>query len=122
MREHAYLAAMMRVVGNHVGQHGCACGPRSCPAIAVKSFNPALRLAQSVCKHLATARTAFRQSGPGLLLRTASAVERRRELYMWRRKPQPFAADVVDVRDDARDRPSFTSRQLGAPCGGIEML
>ncbi len=79
MRQHTHLAAMMRVVRNHVGQHGCACGPRSRPTVAAKSFDPARRPRQSVRKHFGATRGAFNQSGPGLLLRAASAVERGEE-------------------------------------------
>ena len=34
MGEHADLSAMMRIVGDHVGQHGRTRGPRARPAIA----------------------------------------------------------------------------------------
>ena len=37
-------------------------------------------------------------------------------------EPEPFSADVVDVREDGGDRPSLAPGQFRAPCTGIEML
>jgi hypothetical protein len=51
MGQHAHLAAMMRIMRNHVGQHGSARRPRFGPTVPEKGFHPALRLAQSFRKH-----------------------------------------------------------------------
>lgn len=37
-------------------------------------------------------------------------------------QPQPFAPDIVDMRDDGGDSPSLTPGQFCPPCSGIEML
>jgi hypothetical protein len=37
-------------------------------------------------------------------------------------EPEPFSADVVDVREDGGDRPSLAPGQSGAPGIRIEML
>src|ERR1700689_634328 len=38
------------------------------------------------------------------------------------RKPQPFAADVMDVREDCGDRTSPAPGRFGAPRSRIQML
>lgn len=80
MGQHTHLAAMMRFVRNHIGQHGRTCGPRSRPTVAAKGCDSARRPGQSVCQHFGAARGAFTERGPGLLLRATAAVERGRKL------------------------------------------
>jgi hypothetical protein len=82
MGQRTHLPAMMRIVRNHVGQHGCTRGPGSRPTVAAEDSDPALRPRQSVGEHFEAARGTFNQSGPGLLLCAASAVERGRDLEM----------------------------------------
>src|SRR5262249_37064594 len=42
MGEHAHLSAVMRVMGNHIGEHGRARSPRPRPAVAKKVLDTAL--------------------------------------------------------------------------------
>src|SRR5258708_37942172 len=100
MGQHTDLPAMMGVMRNHVRHHGSSRGPWSRPTVAVKDLG--LR------DHLAAPRAALSQSGLRLLLRASKAVERYRELHMRNGQPQPFAAHVVDVRDDGGDGSSLT--------------
>jgi hypothetical protein len=120
MGQHTHLAAMMRVVRDHVSHHGWACGPRFRPTVSAKRFDPAP--GKGVGKHLGTARAAFQQGGSGLLLRAGGAVEWGWELEMRGGLSSPFATHVMDVRDDGGDRSSLTPGQFGAPRSGIEML
>src|SRR5579859_8000642 len=43
MGEHAHLPAMMCLVRDHVGNHGCTCGPRPRPTIPAKQCDVSLR-------------------------------------------------------------------------------
>ena len=52
VRQHAYLAAMMSVVRNHVGKHSGASGPGSGPAIAEELPDATLWPAQGFREHL----------------------------------------------------------------------
>jgi hypothetical protein len=42
VRKHAYLAAMMGIMGDHVSKHRAASRPWACPAVAVKSIDAAV--------------------------------------------------------------------------------
>jgi hypothetical protein len=87
MRQHAYLPAMMRVVRNHICQHGRACGPWLGPSIAAKALNAVAGPRESFHKHLTASFGAFGEGNSSLLLRAAGAVERGRQLYMRSREP-----------------------------------
>jgi hypothetical protein len=122
MSEHTHLTSMMRVMRDHVRQHGGARGPRSCPPIAAERFNLAGRPRQSVRKHVRAACCAFEESGLDLLLRAGGAVEPGGELQMRGGQPEPFAADVVDVREDGGDCPPATPRRRGAPYSRMQVF
>src|SRR5262245_12659777 len=119
MRQHAYLPAMVRVVHDHVGKHGSAGGPRPCPAVAMEMFHVAA--GEGTINHLyATFRT-LGQSSARLTLRAVGAVKLRRQLDVRCGKPQPFAPDVVHVREDRDDRASLAAGRLCSPGSWIEM-
>jgi hypothetical protein len=122
MGQHAHLAAVMRIVRNHVRQHRGIRRPRLRPPIAAECVDSAAGSRQSGRQHVAAACGTFSQSRPSLLLRASRVVERGRELQMRRRQPQPFPADIVNVREDGGDSPSPASGQFRAPCRGIEVL
>jgi hypothetical protein len=122
MGQHTHLTAMMRIVRNHIDHHGSARRPLFRPTVAVKSFDPALGVGESACNHLGAACAALTQSSSYLFLRATGAVEWGRELKMWGRQPQPFAANIVNMRENRGDRPSLTPGQFRAPRRRIEML
>ena len=120
MGQHTNLAAMMRVVRDHVSLHGRACRPWFRPTVAVK--DPALRLRKSFGQHLGAAGATFKQSLGGLFLRTAAALKWCRKRQVWCGKPYPFTANVMDMAEDGGNCASFAPGQLRVPSSGIEML
>lgn len=122
MRQHARLPAVMGIMRKHVCQHGCAPRPRFRPSIAAKGFDAGLGMNKGTSEHLATACATFGKRQFGFFLRATSCIERRRELKMRGGKPEPFAADIMHVRKDCRDRTAPTCRQPSAPGSGIEMI
>ena len=72
-------------------------------------------------QHLFATGSALRQSGAGLLWRTARAIELWRGLQIRSGKPDPLSADVMHVREDRRNRTDIAG-WLSSPCGRIKML
>jgi hypothetical protein len=81
-----------------------------------------MRPSKSIRKHLRAARATFKQSRSSLLLRATCMAERCRKLQMRGRQSEPFATNIVDVREDGSDGSPFAPRQLRAPRSRIEML
>ena len=122
MRQHAYLAAMMGFMREHVGKHGGAPGPRSGPTVAAELLHTTVRAGEGFGEHLRGEPRAFRQRSACLALRAAGAIELSRQLEMRSGEPQPLATDVVDLGQDGSDRARVAARGLGVPGVGIEML
>src|ERR1700721_2973113 len=120
MSQHTNLAAMMGVMRQHVGLHGCPRRPRFRPTVAVEDL--VLRLGKGFRQHVGAAGAAFEQSRRGLFLRTAATLKCRRERQVWCGEPYPFTADVMDMAKDGGDRTTLIPGQLGTPRGRIEML
>jgi len=78
MRQHAYLAAMMCFVGDHVGNRGSAHGPRPSPTIAAKLPDTTFRAGEGFGQHLQAALRALCQRNADLVLRAVGAIELRR--------------------------------------------
>ena len=122
MGQHAYLAAMMGIMHDHVGEHGGAAGPRSGPAVAAELLDATRRAVQGFCEHLRAAQRAFRQRGSCLLLRAAGAIELLWKLEMRGREPEPLAADVVYMGEYRRDRARLAAGRFCPPGARMEML
>ena len=75
--EHGDLPAMMRVVGDHVGEHCGACGPWFGPAVAMEDFDAALGKRERFGQHVGASLAAFEQGGAGLFLGACGVMERR---------------------------------------------
>ncbi len=121
MSEHAHLAAVVGLVRDHVGEHGCARRPRFSPAVAMKLFNAALRV-ESLLQHLRTECGTLREGLLDLLRRAVGTGELGWPLQVRRGQAKPLAADVVDMAEDGGDGARFAVRKLGSPRAGIEML
>ncbi len=113
MRQQANLAAMMRLVRNHVANHFHANRPGPCPAISAELCDVACA-AQRFRQHLAAASGAGGQSRARLSRRAARAIKLRWNLQMRRRKPHPLAANIVHVGKDRGYR-ADSARRLGSP-------
>jgi hypothetical protein len=124
MRQHTGLPAMMGVVRNHERQHGWPTGHGLAhPSHRKVSTSPPGRAkaSRSISQHRAalSARAA----------RACSCVERARSSeagsfkinYMRGREPQPFAADVMDMRENCGDRTRPVPGWFGAPRARIEI-
>src|SRR5947208_7327909 len=121
MRGDADLAAMMRVVRNHVAQHFHANWPRRRPTVSAKLLDTTLAAAERFSEHLRAASGAFGQSRTGLLRRAARAVELWWNFQVRSGKPDPLAADVVHVGEDRRDGAGLAG-WFGYPGRRIEMF
>jgi len=82
MGEHTGLAAMMGVVGEHVGEHRWTGGPGLGPTVAVKTLNELGRGREGVGKHFGATGGAVLEGGAGLLWRASCVVEGRGDLQM----------------------------------------
>ena len=112
MREHTRLPTMMGIMRKYVRHHRRAGGPRSCPTIPAEGLDSAIGLSQSLCQHFAAAPSTLGQRHASLPLRTTSAVEWCRERQMRGRKSQPFAADIMNMREHRSDGTSPGLREL----------
>jgi hypothetical protein len=121
MREHAHLPAMVGFVRNHVAQHFHANRPRPSPAVSAKLLDAAPATTERLSKHLLAASGALRQSRAGLPRRAVRAVELSRNFQVRSRKPDPFAAHIVHVREDRRDAAGLAGR-FRSPGGRVEMF
>ena len=96
MRQHQNLAAMMRLVREHVSEHGPSGRPRGHPTVAREFSNAAIRLSrESIRQHAQALRGASPVRGTSLLHGAAAGIEWRRTLQMRRISFQPFKTAVV---------------------------
>ena len=121
MREHAHLPAMVGFVRKHVAQHFQAHRPRPSPAVSAKLLDAAPTTAERFREHLRAASGALGQSRTGLLRRAVRPVELGWNLQVRSCKPDPLAADIVQVREDRRNAAGFAGR-FGLPGGRVKMF
>src|ERR1700735_5240115 len=96
---------MMRLVREHVSEHGPSRGPRLHPNAAGEFFNAAIRRSrESIRQHAQALCTAFFVRCGSLLHGAPVGIEWRRALQMWRGILQPRNTDVVQMREHARNR------------------
>src|SRR5208283_3558952 len=77
--------------------------------------------AERFSEHLRAARGALGQSRTGLLRRAVRTVELSWNLQVRSRKPDPLAADIVQVREDRRNGAGLAGR-FGSPGGRVKMF
>jgi len=107
VREHQNLAAVMRLVREHVREHAPSGGPRLRPTAAREFFNAAIRSGRKrVRQHAQALRGAFPVRGGSLLYGAAVRIQRRRTFQMRRGIFQPHKTAVVQMREDGGDRPA----------------
>ncbi len=121
MREHTHLPAMVGFVSKHVAQHFRANRPRRSPTVSAKLLDAAPTTAERFGEHLRAASGALGQSRTGLLRRAVRAVELGWNLQVRSCKPDPLAADIVQVREDRRNGADFAGR-FGSPGGRVKMF
>src|SRR5271170_155485 len=121
MCEEAHLAAMVSFVSEHVAKHLRANGPGPSPAVSVKFFYAAGRIIERFSEHLGTAGGALGPCGTCLLRGAVRTMELRGNLQMRSCQPDPFGADVVDVREDGCNV-ADPAGWIRRPCGGIKMF
>ena len=121
MREHTHLPAMVGFVRKHVAQHFQANRPRRSPAVSAKLLDTAPTTAERFSEHLRAASGALGQSRAGLLRRAMRAVQLWWNLQVRRGKPDPLAADIVQVRED-RGNASGLAGWFGRPGGRVKMF
>jgi len=125
MREHTHLPAMVGFVRKHVAQHFHANWPGPSPSVSAKLCNvaAAATTAERFSEHLGAASGALRQSGTGLLRRAMPAVELWWNLQVRSCKPDPLGADIVQVREDRRNRADFAfAGRFRSPGGRVKMF
>src|SRR5260370_38730298 len=106
--QHQNLAAMMRLVREHVSEHGPSGGPCWHVTVATELCNAAMRSGrESVRQHAQALRGASPVRGGSLLHGAAMSIEWRRTLQMWRGIPQPRETAVVPMREECRHGPAF---------------
>lgn len=124
VRQHQNLAAMMRLVREHVREHGPSGGPRLGPTAARELRNAAIRSGgKSVGQHAQTLRGAPFVRGGSLFHGAAVGIEWRRTLQMRRGILQPDQTAVVEMREDGCDcaATAFLTWRLGAPRTSVEI-
>ena len=124
VRQHDDLAAMMRLMGEHVTEHGGAGGPDRNPAPAREFGHEASRVrGQSVGEHAQTLSSAFLVRGDCLLDGATAGVERRRTLQVRSGMFDPHQAAVVQVGKDGGEgaAASLLSGRLRTPGAPVEM-
>jgi len=127
MREHTDLSAMVSFVRKHVAQHFQANRPRPSPAVSAKLLDAAPTAAERFSEHLRAARAALGQSGTSLLRRAVCAVELGWNLQVPSCKPDPLAADIVQVREDRRNGADLVlagviAGRFGSPGSRVQMF
>ena len=121
MRQHANLSAMMRVMRDHVGDHGNTRRPGLRPSVALEVLDLPLRT-QGFTDHLSTKPRAPGERKACLPRCASAAVELRRKRKMGCGEPQPLAADVLHVSKYCRDRAGTAARRLRPPGSRIKFL
>jgi hypothetical protein len=124
VRQHQNLAAMMRLVREHVSKHRPAGRPclRPTPAREFR-HTPTRRSGQSIRQHPQALRPTFPMRRSGLLNRATLRVQWRWTLQMRRRILQPRQPAVVQMRENRRDRSpaALFSRQLRTPSTRVQL-
>ena len=121
MSQHTHLSAMVGFVSKHVAQHFQTNRPGPSPAVSEKLLHAAPTTSQRFSQHLLAASGALGQSRTGLLRRAPRAVELSWNLQVRSRKPDPLGPDIVDMRENRRNRASLSGR-FGPPRGRIKMF
>lgn len=120
------LAAVMGVVSEHVGEHGCAGRPLGRPTTPREFRHTALGIAgQRFTEHLDAARGAHAVSGGGLLYGATKGVESGRTSQMRCRMFQPHQAVIVQVGEDRGNGAALLatgSGRLGSPSARVEVI
>src|SRR5580704_17489617 len=109
---------MMRLVREHVSEHGPTGRPRLRPTSARKLLNAPIRSSrESICQHAQALRSAFPVRDGSLLDGAAVGIKWRRTLQMRRGILQPHQTAVVQMREDSRDGPATAlfARRLRSP-------
>ena len=122
--QHQNLAAMMRLVREHVSEHGPSGGPHLHPTAARELGNAAIWSGrESIRQHAQALRGAPFVRRGSLLHGASVGIEWRRTLQMRRGILQPPKTGVVQMREDGRDCPAiaFLTRRLRAPRTGIQI-
>ncbi len=126
MRKHQDLSAMVGLVREHVGEHGGARRPNSCPASPRKTGDSAVRLRrESIGEHAEALRGALFVGSGSLFHGAAIGFERRRTLEMRSGMLDPYEAAVMQMSENGGNgaaAAAVDSAQLGAPSPRIEML
>ena len=124
VRQHQNLAAMMRLVREHVSKHRPAGWPSLRPTPAREFHHtPTRRCGQSIRQHPQALRPTFPMCRSSLLNRAMVRIQRRRTLQMRRRILQPRQPAVVQMREYRRDRSAAAlfSRQLRTPSTRVQL-
>src|SRR5262245_28995043 len=106
---------MVSFMHDHVGKHGGPRRPRPGTAGPMDVFNPTRCAIQRFAEHPYTSLCTFRQRPPRLFLGTAGAVELSRQLDVRGGEPEPFAPDVMHMREDRDNRAGVAAGRLGSP-------
>jgi len=120
MPKHAHLPTMVRFVGNHVAKHLRPGRPRSSPCVSHELIGASFA-AQRFCEHFRTASGALSQPCLGAPRCAVVAIQLWGSLHVRSCQPDPFAADVMHVREDCRDGANV-ARGSGSPCVNGKML
>jgi hypothetical protein len=118
------LAAMMRLVREHVSEHGPSGGPGCRPSPARELCNAAIRSGrEGIRQHAQALRSASAVRGSSLLHGAAVGIKWRRAPQMRRGILQPCKTAIVQMGEDGRDgsAAAFFTRRLGAPRTKVEM-
>jgi hypothetical protein len=122
MGQHAYLAAMVGIVHNHVSEHGRAGRPCSGPTVAAELSHTTVRAAQGFSQHFRAKECALCQCNLRLMLRAPRAIELGGKLHMRGGEPQPLATNVVHVRKNSCNGPRIAAVRLRSPRPRVQML
>jgi hypothetical protein len=126
MRKHEHLAAVMRLVREHVREHRSTRRPNGCPAAAQVFFHAAVwRTGKCVREHGQALPRALAMRPRRLLHRAAAGIERLRAFQVRSGIANPNQPAVVQVRKNRRDGASLASGMPGkgsAPGARIEAL
>jgi hypothetical protein len=122
MGQHAYLAAMVGIMHDHVSEHGRAGRPCSGPTVAAELSHTTVRAAQGFSQHFRAKECALCQCNLRLMLRAPRAIELGGKLHMRGGEPQPLATNVVHVRKNSCNGPRIAAVRLRSPRPRVQML